>query len=410
MGGIHEIAANGKAAVKLLMQRIKRRKPGPIRVGFLCQYIPAWNKAEPVYAAMCQDPGFAPILLCVPSGIRHNRLEEPEGGNDTYEYYVNHGYQAVNTLLDGGQWLDLTPLALDYVFYLRPYDDVMPEPYLSGAVSKIAKICVIMYGMTMTKEVLKVTLEPGFFRNVFCYFAESDYAARVNRGHFPLTHFLGLQRSMYCGIPAMSQILQEKHAPSDAWDFSPGTFRVLWTPRWTTDPKLGGTNFFMYKDWILDYAAGHPDAACLLRPHPMAFQNFISTGEMTAQEVADYQCRCAAMPNVDIDARKTYISTMWHSSVLVSDISGVMPEYFIMNKPLIFCRSNMALEPTGFTSRMLEGCYVVDNGVELEACLERLRMGEDPLRSTRERLIQELFGDTLDTSVASILGVLKKEV
>lgn len=404
---LNSIIADTKAAVKLLLQRTKKREDGPIRVGFMCQYIPAWNKAEPIYAAMLRDDRFEPVLICVPSGIHANQLDAPNSlENDTYAYYSSHGYQAENALIGKNAWLDLASLHLDYVFYLRPYNDVMPVPYLSGAVSRLAKICVVMYGMTMTKEILKITLEPDFFRNVYCYFAESKYAMDFSRKNFPVTHFLGLQKSVYYGIPAMTQIMQEKDIPTDAWDFSPNGFRVMWTPRWTTDLQLGGSNFFVYKDWILDYADAHKDVACLLRPHPMAFDNFIKTGEMTEDAVKAYQARCASMPNAQIDCRKTYVTTMWKSDVLISDISGIMPEYFIMNKPLIFCSSNMILEPTGFTKRMLEGCYVAEDPRALERCLEDLRAGRDPLRETREAIIQELFGSTLDTAVGAILDEL----
>ncbi len=397
------IIHNMKAAVKLLMNRISKRQSGPIRVVFLCQYIPAWNKVAPLYHRMLSDDRFEPILLCVPSDI--TQVEE----NDTLDYYQQQGYTAIDARTNHG-WLDMRSLSPDYVFYLRPYDHVMPAEYASGTVCRFAKICVIMYGMTMTKQIAEISIEPIFFRHVYLYFAENEYMKTLNHKHFPITHALRLRKTVHHGSPAIAQILREKDTPTTIWDFSDAPFRVMWTPRWTTDPHLGGTNFFLYKDWILNDAAQHPDTAWLLRPHPLAFENFVKAGDMTQSQVDEYRSRIDALPNVMLDNTKEYTASMWHSHALISDISGILPEYFIMNKPLIFCRSNMILEPTDFTAKLLEGCYCVDTPEQLQECLNQLRSGHDPLKQKRTEIIDQLFGITLHTSVTHILNELINDI
>lgn len=400
--------SNTKAAVKLLLQRTARRAPGPVRVVFICQYIPAWNKAKPVYDKMAADSRFEPHILCLPDRFSDGVLTDPENlENPTYDYYRSQGYPAINALVGENQWYDLQSLQPDFVFYLRPYDFYMPAQYTSAAVSRYAKLCVILYGIIITQEDAELLISPQFFRNVSYYFAEIPYAARFNRKRFPLSHLLGLRKSPCCGIPAMDSILEAKDIPTDAWDFAGDRFRILWTPRWTTDLKLGGSNFFTYKDWILDYARENADVACLLRPHPLTFDNFIRTGEMTEAEVADYKARCAALPTADIDTRKEYGNTFWQSNVLISDYSGILPEYFFTGKPLIFCRSNFLLEPTDFMEEMMRGWYVVENREQLEDVLAMLRRGEDPLQEKRQLLIPKLFGDRSDDPAEKITAMLK---
>ncbi len=400
---------NTKAGIKLFLQKCAKRAPGPVRVVFVCQYIPAWNKAKSVYDQMVADPRFEPYLLCLPDRITDMQLRDPENlENDIYEYYVNQDYPAINALVGKDQWYDLQALQPDFVFYLRPYDFYMPAQYASSVVSRYAKVCVILYGIIITQEDADLLILPQFFRNVAYYFAEIPYAARFNRKLFPLSHLLGLRKSPCCGIPAMDSILTAKDTPSDAWDFAGHRLRILWTPRWTTDKALGGSNFFTYKDWILDYAKKNDNVACLLRPHPLTFDNFIRTGEMTAAEVADYKAQCAAIANADMDTRKEYGSTFWQSDVLISDYSGILPEYFITGKPLIFCRSNFSLAPTDFMEQMMEGWYVVDNVTQLEEVLAMLQRGEDPLQPTRQALIQKLFGDRSDAPAKKIVDILLK--
>lgn len=406
-----KVISDIKACAKLFLQQNKKRKAGPIRVGFMCQYVPAWNKIEAVYSAMLEDADFEPIIICIPPNINNSCLDEPESlSNETYDYYIENGYSAVNALIGKEEWLDLKTLELDFVFYLRPYDWHMPMPYTSGKVSKYSKVCIVLYGITIVNEDMDIVMVEGFFRNTFCYFAEFNDNAIYNKKRFPLAHFLRLQKSVTCGIPAFSSILEAKGSKSEIWDFYNSNFKILWTPRWTTKPELGGSNFFNYKDWILDYAQAHKDTSIVLRPHPLAFDNFIKSGEMTKEEADNYKKRCKDIRNTYLDTSKTYMGTMWQSDVMIGDYSGILPEYFLIGKPLIFCKSNFTLHPTPFFKKMLQGCYVVENKEELEECIENLRQGVDRLKETRKKLVAELFGDNIETAPVNILSFMKKEV
>ena len=398
-----------KAAAGYLGQRQKSRMEGPIRVGFLCQYIPAWSKLKPVYAQMLTDSRFEPVLICVPSNIENRQLIGDTENNDTYDYFVKEGYETPLNAWEQGKWLELSNLNLDYIFYPRPYNDFLPPCYDSAVVSRYCRICLVMYGMSMTEEIIDTVMERSFFRHVYCYFAESPYVGERNRKKGALLHTLGLQKSVYKGLPGMEEIAARKEEKSLAWAFSENTFRVIWTPRWTTDPALGGTNFFLYYQALLDYARTHSDMDFLFRPHPLALDNFQKTGDMTAQQVQDFLNQIQALPNVSLDSQKEYFSTMWGASVLVTDISGIMPEYFATGKPMIYCASNMPLTPSPHTKTMLEGCYVVYNREELFTCLEQLAAGQDPLAEKRQRIAGELYGGLNSTPGVGILEELAKD-
>lgn len=396
---VNRILSDGKAVWNFLCERGIRRSGEKKRVAFLCQYIPAWNKMQPVYEALKRDPRFEAFLICVPSGIRDQKLLDPESEkNDIYDYFVQRGYDALNALTGRNRWMDLEGMKLDYIFYSRPYNSYMPKPYTSNHVSRYSKICCLIYGMSMTKPVMEEVLNRDFFRNVYCYFAESAYARKVNQSHLLFTHKMRLQKSVYYGMPALAQILEAKNGISNAWNFSKHGFKVMWTPRWITDPMLGGTNFFLYKDILLQFAEEHNDIDLLLRPHPLMFDNFLKTGEMSAEDIAVYRNRVEALPNASFDSEPEYGATFWQSSVLISDISGILPEYFITGKPLIYCASNMILELTDMTKRMLEGCYVVNTPRELFDCLKELKDGKDILAERRGKIAYELFGDSTKAS------------
>lgn len=377
-----------------LRQQAMEKPAGPIRVGFLCEYVPAWSKVKPIYDIMEADDRFSPVILCVPSNLRYGRLADPENlTNDVYDYFLEQGYtSAVNTLTGSDQWLDLREMGLSYIFYLRPYNYLLPPPYENHRVCRYSKVCMVIYGMSMTEEVGDAVMERDFFRHVYCYFAETSFAMKKNRKEGWFLHTLGLQKSVFKGLPGMEDIAASKNLSSDAWDFGSGSFRVMWTPRWTTDPKLGGSNFFTYGRKLMDFAVEHPEMDFLFRPHPMTLRHFLDTGEMTPQEVEDFRRECQETPNISLDERVEYMATMWNTDVLVTDISGVMAEWFVMGKPMIYCASNMHLTPAEHTARMLEGCYVVHNWQELKDTLLQLRQGMDPLAKRREALAREIYG------------------
>ena len=398
-----------KAALDLMHQR-KRHFGKPIRVGFLCQYLPAWDKLEPVYRKMERDDRFEPVLLCVPSGVENNRLKDPDSlENDTYDYFVKLGYPAVNTLIGKEQWLDLEGMELQYIFCVRPYNSFMPVEYTSRRLARHSKVCLMMYGMPFGREDWAIMANRDFISRVYFHFAESRAFCRLRRQQHPLKHLFGLQKTVCVGLPAGQSILASRDKTSASWSFSQNDFRVMWTPRWTTDPKVGGTNFFAYRDAILDYAENHPDTDILLRPHPLMFDNFLKTGEMTREEVAAYQTRCGQIPNAAFDTERRYDATFWGSSVLVSDISGVIPEYLFTGKPVIFCNTNCDMALLEPMAVLLDACYQVRNREELEACLDALHRGEDPLAQKRQAALQCVFGGNDDPAEMILQQLLSDE-
>ena len=394
----------------LLQERRIQRTGGPIKVGFLCQYIPAWTKTEDLYRRMKEDDRFETYLICLPDRIKNNQLDHPESlENDAYTYCLSHGYpEAINALVGQDTWLDLEAMELAYVFYARPYNHLLPLPYTTPRVSRYSRACVIMYGIGFCEELSRVALNSDFMSNVYYFFADLPFMQEINKSARPLLHRLGLQKTECHGYPMLEHLLTFKDVQSPSFAFSHNDFRVLWTPRWTTDKALGASNFFNYHQDMLDYAVSHPKVDLLLRPHPLMFSHFIETGEMTQSEADAYIARCDALPNVSLDHEHGYEATLWNADVMVSDISSMMIEYFITGKPLIFCASNMELHLVDSMKRMLEGCYIVNNKEDLLACLQMLEDGTDPLKELREQIIREQFSNTVG-ACSNIINALAED-
>lgn len=400
-----------KAMNCFLSERRYKREDGPVKVGFFCQYIPAWMKMEDLYNMMRQDTRFEPYLLCVPYGIKANELINPNRTeNDAYDYCKSHGYkEAINTLIRKNTWLDLKELKLDYVIYSRPYNSFMPRCYTTHEISKFSKVCLIMYGMELSEETAKIALNRDFMAFVYCFFADSNRIMMRNIKNNKMLHMLGLQKTICTGNPIIEKMYNSANAIGTSWDFSRNTFRVIWTPRWTTDPSVGGTNFFKYRNTFFALAGKYPEIDFLFRPHPLALPNFVEKGEMTDEEVTLFQNRCDSTPNISLDYEKVYAATFWQSSVLVSDISSIIPEYFITGKPIIFCDTNMELQLASYIKRILEGCYIVKNESELEQCLLMLKLGEDPLKEKRQIILEEVLPDRSSSICDKIMEAMQEK-
>lgn len=376
----------------------------PIRVCFVQQDPNCWNKSKALYDLLNQDARFEVSLLCIPDPF------DPDTGS-TYRFFKERGYNAIDARIgDGpwdtqtnqGQWFDLKSLKPDYLFYQQPYDNYLPNAYRSTVVYRYAKICHTPYGFALIKELLDCMVR-DFCRCVYRTYSVSELEKDFNIRRFPLSHRLGLRNTIYFSPLVFANFFQEQDSQSPSWEFSKNSFRAIWTPRWTTDEKLGGSNFFRYKDVLLSYADSHPDADILMRPHPMAFDNFVRTGQMTPEQVQDYIANCNGRRNTALDRAKNYDATFWQSSVLVSDVSAVIVEYFVTGKPIIFCPT----EKRGSTylsnfEKICSSCYIATNQQELTDYLDQLRQGNDPLANKRQQVIRELFGDDPTQAPAKI--------
>lgn len=390
--------------MRLYSEKKKVGRDDVIRVVFIIQYVPSWNKYQLLYEKMRDDKRFQVFLVCVPFHIKNHELYEEE--NEVYNYYKQLGYDAINARLENGEWFDIQALKPHYVFHSRPYNHFMPVQYTSQVMCRYTKICNIMYGMNISHSDLEFILDRDYFNAVFCYFAETEEIETYYKKKYALGHKLHLQKSVCFGIPVFEYNESHRADKTVIWDFAGDRMKVMWIPRWSTALKMGGSNFFFYREGLLKYAAKCDDMALLIRPHPLMFENFVSTGEMSLEEVNAFKDACANSKNIQLDTEKEYVATLWNTDVLIADYSSMIPEFFVMGKPLIYCTSSMEYKWLQHMEMVMSGCYIANNWQELENYLEMLRRGDDPLKNKRKQIVNEVFGKHMYTSVSCILEYL----
>lgn len=391
------------AAVK---RRIKANRKGidkPINVVFVVQYIPGWNKLEPIYRKMQNDPRFHPVIVCVPLQIQNHKLLNDDFNNDTYDYFVAHEYSAVNALSSDGKWFDLRTLEPDLVFHSRPYNGYMPKCYTSSRIRKYALLCNVLYGPNLTKSGQEVTLNWDYFRDVYCYFAFDQSEKEYYEHKFRLGISLNIQKCAAYGAIGPEQLLQAEEPKKQ----SKYRKTVMWTPRWSTDPFVGGSNFFLYRDTMFALVEQTPDVYFIFRPHPMMLDNFLKTGEMTEDEVTEFKEYCERKENLTLDQSKEYTATFWQTDFLISDVSGMLPEYFVTEKPIIYCHSDATFVFAEYSEAMLGSCYTVHDPEALKQAFYNLCDGQDTKKVERIQCIDTWFSDVRNNSSRALEFLLK---
>lgn len=376
---------------KMSRQMAYDKKPNQkIVVVFLCQNTKIWSKLEAVYEAMRRNERLEPYILVIPE-------ESGKAPEDNLTYFYNRYQDRVLDCRDGeqGKMISLRALHPQYVFYQRPYDQYLPEEYRSAAVCKYAKTCYIDYGYEFSKSTKEISFEKKFFRNIYLFFAENRGIAAFNSERMKRSHNGGYRKSVYCGYPAFENFHNvKKRLDENISQTSNVQKTVIWTPRWSEDRSMGGSNFFTFKDQMIAYFSKLQDTRFIFRPHPLTFSHFVSIGRMTDKDVEEYLANYQT-ENMIYDADPDYAEKFWASDVLVTDFSSVLVEYLLTGKPVIYC--DLGAEFDDGSKSLLDAMYIAKSWEDVKEYLDMLLAGEDPLQDKRKQIVREQFGDSFDT-------------
>lgn len=378
-------------------RKIKRANK-EIKVLFICQMPQLWNKIEDVYSEMRRDSQIKVFILVVP-----DVSVSLENQKESIEFFQRIEGTIINAK-SGSDWYSVKELNPDYVFYQRPYDAYLPYEYRSSCVAQYARVCYIPYAYACTKPVEDSCYNFDFFVNVYMFFAENEYSREVIVEREKERYINKIKNAFYLGYPALDSIKKSKSLQGVYWKKDDKSYKILWCPRWTTEPKLGASHFFEYKDCLVEWVRKNKEYSMVFRPHPMMFSNFESTGQMTKKEAQQYLSNYMDNKRLMYDERPEYYSTLWNSDVLVADLTTVIIEYFVTRKPIIYFISE--IEYNDFMKRIVSGCYCVKNKQELIEILKMLNRGEDPLTEERNKVADYLLKGK-DEVAKSIVNKIK---
>lgn len=377
---IGNIKAQGR--LRKLAER-ESRNIEKIKVVFLCQYIPCWNKLSRIFEEMQHDSRFDVKIIAIPEKI--NNID-----TENYIYFSKrYGKGVVIDAYKESTWYDIMVENPDYVFLQRPYDQYLPELYRSKNISKYAKVLYVSYGYLLTDTDREICAEKRFFRNVYMYFAENTYQCECNIKRFKRAHENSWMKTLDLGYPSLENFILKEDTSSKCEET-----RFLWTPRWTEDKEVGGSSFMKYKDSIVEYVKKKDNVKFIFRPHPMMFEHFISVGRLSENDKENYVKIFDDNKRFVYDRSGDYAPVFWNTDILITDYSSIIVEYFLTEKPIIYCDVGIK-DPDKVFRKIMEGMYVVSTWSQVQEMLDKLISGEDPLKEKRREIKNLIFGQDI---------------
>lgn len=384
----NEIVVLSRQAIENRIQ-LKILRKERINVLFLCHRPAVWGSMKSIYENLCQDERFRVTIVTIPQINAEGRCEK-EVGNDFFQgEHIIQGYD-----YEKKKFLDLKKLEPDYFFYQQPYNTNYIPEYRSNIISKYAKVCYLAYFTYMdnlTKENPYDECYPlDFLRDVSFYFAQYSSEATYLQNRLR-DNWVFKPRIEITGYPKYDNLERYRDQDSTVWKHKEweGHFRIVWTPRWTTNENC--CHFFLYKDRMLELCRKYPEIELVFRPHPQSWIEWEHTGEFSKENAQEYKKQYKILDNASIDETPEYLGTFYHSNCLITDTSSLIPEYLLTGNPVIYCYSekstNKFEKGKGFSNAM----YWVENWGELVEVLNKLKIGEDPLKKARQEIIKTYY-------------------
>ena len=374
------IISKERIDLRLALKMINGEK---VNIVFVCMRPAIWGSLKTVYEAFKADPAFCVKIVAIPNknkikGLEYNHdIYESEGAEDFFksENCIN-GYD-----YDKKTWLDLRTLEPDYVFIQQPYNICRSEGYKSDEIVKYAKLCYVpYYGTYSIDDILSEVNPLDFVNDVSFYFSENKSEYEFLSG---LVKDNGLTEVCLTGFPRFDLIRNKSvHDKTGC-----GRFKILWTPRWTTNE--GNCGFFIFKDLLLKFCDENSDFELIFRPHPQMAKELMSTGEFSDKQWDGYIKEYENRENASIDKSQDYMPIIYSSDVLFTDKSTMLVDFLPTGKPIIFYDKNS--DDISLFEDVKKGLYCIKDFKQFKSVLYRLKNGEDPLKETREKILKEVL-------------------
>ena len=357
----------------------KDKKNEKIKVGFIVQMPEVWDQQCSTYERLAADDRFDVWIVRMPQfdigDGKYKNYKEVKGFFS--EKYPNASF--FDGIDKDGRIKELKKEKFDYLFYERPYDGYLPKTMRSTYMARYTKVCYIPY-TTPDFDCGKgpYTADKVFYRNVYFGFHNSDscvdalYASmskRFRKHH----HYLNL------GYPVLNESTKVKAVPHEGC-------KVMWTPRWSYDPGIGGSHFLEYKDLIINLNKEFDGMNVLIRPHPFTYTYMISKGYMTEKEVEKFKSK-AVENGVEFDKNKSVRDSFKDTDILVSDLSSIVWQFFYQGKPVIYCPCDIHL--SGELSELVSATYIAENEDDIRNYIKEISSGNDYKKPERQKIIDK---------------------
>ncbi len=376
----------------VIKKTMEKKSDQPYKIGFIVQLPSIWDKQIDIYEEMLKRDNLQIYLFVVPEyDFKDDKVLRTYDNN----YFLGKYQNAIKLLDDRGKWLDLKEYRLDYMFYPRPYDHYLPRQYRSDIVSKYCKCCYIPYGLTGA-DVFDDSDLP-FYDNMHCLFMDSNYKLKSIKSRYPVSYALGIKKMFSLGYPVLARFLD--------YPKTDGIKTITWTPRWSLDPLKGGSNFLKYCNDFLSLIK-NDKYRFIFRPHPLMFDELIKKGYVD-DEFKKKFLGILSEHKVLFDTVSPIEEIFRKTDLLITDFSSIIPQFFMTNRPIIYCESGINLNEDYL--EMMKYSYVAKSWEDVLKYIGQIKENEDLYAEKRLKFIEEKYS-ICRNSAALIVNELEKGI
>lgn len=197
---------------------------------------------------------------------------------------------------------------------------------------------------------------------------------------------LGIKKVYNYGYPAISRFLK--------FPQSVGLRTITWTPRWSSDPIKGGSNFMKYYMDFIELVK-NTDLHFIFRPHPLMFDELIKKGYIDKDFKIQFLNTLAENGGV-FDINSPIEAIFKETDLLITDYSSIIPEYFVTTKPFIYCDAGIPLNKD--YTEIVEFAYIAKNWDDVLRNIEYLKNNGDTFFEQKASYIQEKYSSCLESA------------
>ncbi len=374
--------------VRYIRKKIKRRieEGQRFKVVFFVQYPEMWNSVKSVYEIMQKDDKFEVLIITFPKRIGVN-LEKPNfyDNDDANDFFKLNGIKS-RSAYKQGTWIDISKISPDIIFVQRTYDEYLPEEFSLSKLSKLALLMYIPYSYQFGPGIhLQTEYNQNALNNLYMIFAESkdSYEYIVQNSTVELQ--IECRKVYNIGFPRFDILQTTLDKRRD------NISSFLWIPRWSDDSLYDKGNFLKYYIDIISYFEHNKNLSLIIRPHPLMFNNYIDKKIMTEDEVEALKLQIDKIENIKLDTNLDYIETFKISDALIADFSGLIAEFFVTGKPIIYCGDAQSFI-SGIGKAMYETFYISKTSQQLLENINNLAGGlADDSTKRRIKIINDMF-------------------
>lgn len=346
-----------------------------LKIILLLNEVSVWSSFSSLYDSFCNDSRFDVDLVYIP--FEHTNSDK---NRDHYKIYSEELNLPVHFHLD----YNMSKKSPDVVIYIKPYDSIPKEFYITEIEKIVRRTMYICYGFEGSEYVEYQFMLPMLYK-LWKYPVFGKCVKEAYKKH-------GYRNGENCvvwGNPRVDLIrtyMKSRDIPIDWNKKLDGNKVFLWTPHHSIEY---GT-FVEYKDTIIDFFKKNKNSSLIFRPHPLMIKAIVNNNQISSADLDKFLNDLQDMDNVIYDNNESYKNAFAFSDAIITDGTSFLREYHLLNRPLIH-----TTKPNG-GSQLFQGFvkshYTVKNSTDLLNYLNMINNGEDPLFKVREDVLKkEIF-------------------